>query len=71
MKSKKCDIKITSHLYWSQTAKVRVDNYFTQDIEIQRRLPSCILPPLLINIYSEVIFQEVFSDYLEGASFNG
>lgn len=66
------NIEIISRLYWNQTAKVKVDNQFTENIEIQRGVrQGCVLSPLLFNVYSEAIFQNTLSDSKEGISING
>ncbi|CAG9841161.1 unnamed protein product [Diabrotica balteata] len=66
------DLKIISNLYWNQTAKVRVDSQYTENIKIQRGVrQGCVLSPLLFNVYSEAVFQEALSDSIEGISING
>lgn len=66
------DINIISTLYWNQTAKIRIEDQYTEDIKILRGVrQGCVLSPLLFNVYSEAIFQEALADCSEGIIING
>ena len=62
---------IIKNLYWTQTAKIRINGKLTSLIEIKQGVrQGCILSPLLFNIYSEMIFQKAFYDQ-KGFKVNG
>lgn len=66
------DIRLIANLYWGQTARVRLDDYLSENIEIQRGVrQGCILSPLLFNVYSETIFEEALAEGDEGIKING
>lgn len=46
------DIRMISNLYWSQVAKVKVDDELSKDIKIMQGVrQGCVLSPLLFNIF--------------------
>lgn len=66
------DIRIIHNLYWNQTAKIKVENELTEEMEIRRGVrQGCVLSPLLFNLYSEAVFQEALEDMTEGLIING
>lgn len=66
------DIRIIRDAYWNQKTKVKIDNEETEWIEIKRGVrQGCILSPILYNIYSEEIVQEVLDNRKEGIKING
>lgn len=66
------DLHFIANLYWRQTANLKMDNDFTEDIAIKRGVrQGCILSPLLFNLYSEAIFKEACLDSPEGIKVNG
>lgn len=66
------DIRVIANLYWGQTACVRVGNQLSEEIEIKRGVrQGCVLSPMLFNLYSEEILNEVLDDTKEGIILNG
>lgn len=66
------NLKIISQFFWNQTAKIKADSQFTEDIGIQRgERQVSVLSTLLFNVYSEATFQEAIFDSAEGILFNG
>lgn len=66
------DIRIIGNLYWHQRAAVKIEEHFTDDIEIKRGVrQGCILSPLLFNLYSEEIFNEALVESMAGVIING
>jgi hypothetical protein len=66
------DIRIISNLYWNQTAKIKVDDEFSDEIKIKKGVrQGCVLSPLLFNIYSEAIFEEAILHEHIGVKVNG
>lgn len=56
---------IIANLFWNQSAKVKVENELTNEIEICLSIRQrCILSPILLNPYSEIIFGEALMDVL-------
>ena len=51
------ELQIIKNLYWKQTATVKYENNYTQEVPTQRQ--DCILSPILFNIYSEEIFNQI------------
>lgn len=65
-------IRIIKNLYWHQTANVKIEKEFTEDIEIKRRVrQGCVLSPILFNLYSEEILAEALNESQEGIVING
>lgn len=61
-----------SNLYWSQVAKVKVDDELSKDIKIMQGVrQGCVLSPLLFNIYSEALFEEALLGDNIGIKING
>lgn len=66
------DLQIIVNLYWNQTAVLRVDGEYTEEIKISREVrQGCILSPILFNLYSEYIFRESLDEMEEGIPING
>lgn len=66
------DIRIVSNLYWGQTAKIKIENELSEDINIRKGVrQGCVLSPMLFNIYSESIFRETLSEDPAGIVVNG
>lgn len=66
------NIRITSNLYWNQTAKIKVNNELSEKIKtIQGVRQRSILSQLLFNIYSEAVFEEAFENEHMGIKING
>uniref|UniRef100_A0A8D8VTC7 Craniofacial development protein 2 n=1 Tax=Cacopsylla melanoneura TaxID=428564 RepID=A0A8D8VTC7_9HEMI len=66
------DQRIITHLYWNQTAVLRVDGDYTEEVKILRGVrQGCILSPILFNLYSEQIFKEALDNLEEGIAING
>lgn len=66
------DIRIIANLYWNQTAKIKVESEFSEEIQIMKGVrQGCILSPLLFNVYSEAVFEEAVLDRSMGIKING
>lgn len=66
------DARIIINLYWGQMASAKVENQFTEEMEIRRGVrQGCILSPLLFNLYSEEIFTETLEEETAGIVING
>lgn len=56
------DIRLIANLYWSQKAKIKIEDQTSDEMEIKRGVrQGCVLSPLLFNVYSEAIFQETLT----------
>ncbi|CAM1330889.1 Uncharacterised protein r2_g3992 [Pycnogonum litorale] len=54
------DLRIVKHLYWQQTAAVRVGDELTDWKSIKRGVrQGCVMSPDLFNLYSEHIFRQI------------
>lgn len=66
------DIRIIANLYWDQSAKIRIAGELSEDTQIKKGVrQGCVLSPILFNLYSEAIFNEVLHDAAEGIKMNG
>lgn len=66
------DANIIENLYWNQTAKVAIEGEESEEIEIRRGVrQGCILSPLLFNMYSEEIFNNLSIHPEVGIKING
>jgi hypothetical protein len=66
------NIHIIKNLYWRQKERVRVDNQTTDEVQINRGIrQSCIISPILFNVYSERIIENALTDRPEGIKING
>ena len=49
------DLRIVGHIYWEQTAAMRIGNYLSAFQDIKRGVrQGCVLSPDLFSIYSEI-----------------
>ena len=65
------DIRIIENLYWQQTAVVKINGEYTRRFKVRRGVrQGCILSPILYNIYSEFMMQDVLSPEI-GVKING
>ena len=65
------EIKIIGNLYWSQKAKVRIGDQYTEEFEVKKGVrQGCILSPILFNIYSEELINYALESY-NGVKVNG
>ena len=66
------DIRIITHLYWAQTAEVKISGQASDQIQIKKGVrQGCVLSPLLFNIYSEAVFREALTEASGGVIVNG
>ena len=66
------DIQIISSLYWNQTARIKVETEYSEEIKIMQGVrQGCVLSPLLFNVYSEAIFEETILKENVGIKING
>ena len=64
------DCNIIKNLYWDQTAKVRVEESLSDNVEIKRGIrQGCILLPTLFSRYTEDIFSD--AKHVKIFQFNG
>ena len=65
------DLRLIRNLYWEQTACMRVGNYKSEYIKIQKGVrQGCVFSPDLFNLYSEMILRELkdFSGFVVGGN---
>ena len=63
--------RLITYLYWNQTAAVKYVDELTSEIDIRLGVRQwCVLSPILFNLYSEKLIEEVLDDD-EVACFNG
>ena len=63
--------RLVINLYWKQTAAVRWEDEISTEVKIERGVrQSCVISPLLFNLYSEFMIKEAMED-VEGIKFNG
>lgn len=66
------DIQIIENLYWKQSASLKLEMQYTEEVNIKRGVrQGCVLSPLLFNLYSENIFNEAFENEEKGITING
>lgn len=66
------DLRIIINLYWHQTASIRVEGDYSEDISIRRGVrQGCVLSPTLFNLYSEYVFGKALENVDAGVLVNG
>ena len=54
------DIAVISNLYWQQKTTVRINNSFSNSLNIKRGVrQGCVLSPALFNLYTDIIFRQI------------
>ena len=64
------DLRIIKNLYWNQTAKVKIGDNLSKEVEVQRGArQGCVLSPDMFTLYSEEVMSELKE--LEGIRIGG
>jgi len=64
------DIRIIANMYWNQTAKIKIDNSFSDEIGVRKGV-LIRKSPFLFNLYSEEIFGKALAELSDGIKING